>query len=269
MKNGNPYLFWFGLTCAAVFALGSVAVADDYADGAGTAWMVTPGTGAISGRIDTDVDQDWFGFHVLPWTAYSLTVSTGSLWESAIALVAPDGVSGVMTTSSVGKAVSQCIWTNLGPAGTWYMKVGGFAEFTTGSYSVVIAPTNLPDTDLDGLPDAWEMRYFGNLGFGPGDDPDRDGISNLQEFYLGTSPADPRSGLFLTGIWGQGTNRAEVTWQAVLYGAYRLMASDSLVPPAWTNVATVIETDAGGTEKYLDTLPAGSTNRYYRVKFEY
>jgi len=44
------------------------------------------------------------------------------------------------------------------------------------------------DTDRDGLADAWEQRYLGNLDSGPDDDPDRDGRKNLDEQRLGTHP---------------------------------------------------------------------------------
>ena len=42
--------------------------------------------------------------------------------------------------------------------------------------------------DCDGLPNDWEMQYFGHLNWGSGDDPDGDGLTNLQEYILGTDP---------------------------------------------------------------------------------
>lgn len=47
------------------------------------------------------------------------------------------------------------------------------------------------DSDADGLPDAWELRYFGNrLSATPQGDPDSDGHSNYEEFVSGTNPND-------------------------------------------------------------------------------
>ena len=54
------------------------------------------------------------------------------------------------------------------------------------------------DGDGDGLPDAWELTYFGTLGDGPGGDPDGDGVTNLQEYLAGTDPNDPTSKLAIT-----------------------------------------------------------------------
>ncbi|MBI4848584.1 MAG: DUF1566 domain-containing protein [Nitrospirae bacterium] len=45
------------------------------------------------------------------------------------------------------------------------------------------------DLDIDGLPDAWELKYFGNLAQGPYDDYDHDNLNNLDEYQQGTDPA--------------------------------------------------------------------------------
>jgi hypothetical protein len=47
------------------------------------------------------------------------------------------------------------------------------------------------DTDGNGLADAWEFKYFGHIGVDPNADPDSDGLTNLQEYHLGTSPLFP------------------------------------------------------------------------------
>ncbi len=44
------------------------------------------------------------------------------------------------------------------------------------------------DTDGNGLPDLWQLHYFGHLGVDPNADPDGDGLSNLQEYLNHTDP---------------------------------------------------------------------------------
>jgi hypothetical protein len=44
------------------------------------------------------------------------------------------------------------------------------------------------DSDNDGLLDVWEWNEFGNLDQGANDDPDHDGLANLQEYQAGTDP---------------------------------------------------------------------------------
>ncbi len=47
------------------------------------------------------------------------------------------------------------------------------------------------DNDNDGLPDAWETQYFGNTGAQiSSGDPDRDGVTNIEEYNEGTNPND-------------------------------------------------------------------------------
>jgi len=58
----------------------------------------------------------------------------------------------------------------------------------TATAIVTVTVTAVPDADGDGLPDAWELAEFGDLAAGPGDDPDGDGLSNLEEYAGGTPP---------------------------------------------------------------------------------
>jgi hypothetical protein len=48
------------------------------------------------------------------------------------------------------------------------------------------------DTDRDGLPDDWEMQFFGSLAPGPGGDPDGDGRTNFDEYVFGSDPNSAR-----------------------------------------------------------------------------
>lgn len=63
-------------------------------------------------------------------------------------------------------------------------------EDDVGGYPVVAAGTPYPDTDHDGMANAWETRY----GLNPaspadlGGDPDGDGYTNVEEFLNGTVP---------------------------------------------------------------------------------
>ena len=80
-------------------------------------------------------------------------------------------------------------WSGAGCSGT------GPCTFTMNVDTLLTASFVLKgsiiDTDSDGLDDAWEMANFGNLSQGPSDDPDGDGLTNLEEYQRGTNPINP------------------------------------------------------------------------------
>lgn len=51
----------------------------------------------------------------------------------------------------------------------------------------------LPDYDGDGIADAWEIQWFGDMTHDASTDPDQDGLNDLQEYLHGTSPVDENS----------------------------------------------------------------------------
>lgn len=84
---------------------------------------------------------------------------------------------------------------------TFFIENVALSDF--GSYTVVVSNahgsvTSNPamlrmDANTNGIPDDWEMSYFGNLDQASGLDFDNDGISNREEYEQGTNPADPAS----------------------------------------------------------------------------
>ena len=74
------------------------------------------------------------------------------------------------------------------------------------------------DTDGDGLPDGWEQAYLFGLQSGAEDDPDGDGVSNREEYRLGTNPsrADARHPADLNQDWV-----ISVPELAAYYGAWK------------------------------------------------
>src|SRR6185436_19448086 len=45
------------------------------------------------------------------------------------------------------------------------------------------------DANANGIADSWELSYFAQLGVNLNSDPDQDGMSNLEEYQLGTNPS--------------------------------------------------------------------------------
>ncbi len=63
----------------------------------------------------------------------------------------------------------------------------------TGSATATVTIYGPGDTDTDGLADNWEFASFGSLNETATGDFETDGLSNLDEFNLGTDPIDPDS----------------------------------------------------------------------------
>ena len=93
-----------------------------------------------------------------------------------------------------------------------------FAAANEGSYTVVATnslgsatsavATPYIDANGNGLPDSWEMQYFGNLNQAAGGDYDGDGITNIQEFFDGTNPTvrQPYTWIASSGNFNTPTN---------------------------------------------------------------
>lgn len=82
------------------------------------------------------------------------------------------------------------------------------------------------DTDGDGLPDAYEYIYFGNLDMNGGGDADGDGEDNLSEFRAGTVPTDPNSVYRSARSLNIATRLRVLTGDDVLIAGFAVSGSD-------------------------------------------
>ena len=91
-----------------------------------------------------------------------------------------------------GATNDTLVLSNLPLVGT---NLGNFSVVVRNSSgSVVSAAVPLwTDANANGIPDWWELLYFGNLSQTADGDYDGDGVNNLDEFLEGTNPADPTS----------------------------------------------------------------------------
>ena len=119
------------------------------------------------------------------------------------------------------------------------------------------------DSDGDGLPDAWELTHFGTLSFGPNDDTDGDGATNLQEYLAGTDPNDPASVLAITSYTtAPGGTATTLTWRSVMTRNY--VIEQSLDLKSWFDSGLGLIAPAGPATTEAFPHPY-SPSRFFRV----
>ena len=122
------------------------------------------------------------------------------------------------------------------------------------------------DDSADGLPNSWSTTHFGTDVPSAGtltranDDKDADGLTNLAEFILGTTPVSMDSRLKVTSI-----TSGALSWPASPYALYTIESSTDL--SSWSRfgnpvVPTTTTGSASGT--FATTSPV---KRFYRVRF--
>jgi hypothetical protein len=97
-----------------------------------------------------------------------------------------------------------------------------------------------PDSDSDFLPDSWEALYPGLTG-GANGDPDGDGVTNYQEWMLGSDPLNRSSSLLISAM---GTTN--LTWGAKPYELYEVQVMTNLVT-GFTTCRPVVPTSTTGS----------------------
>lgn len=112
------------------------------------------------------------------------------------------------------------------------------------------------DSDGDGLPDSWEQglidsdesgKLAGLADVKPGDDLDGDGLSNLQEYQIGTYALDRLDGLAME-IDGIENGKARLRFAVVAGRTYRIKSSPTL--GEWSDESFAISATAA-VQPYL------------------
>lgn len=146
-------------------------------------------------------------FDVAVWNG----AGTAPLVNAPVAFTVTQG-GGLLATTTAGNPTLFSTGTvrtdGLGTAQVFYKQPAGSAvqsqiTAAAGSAPVVTFLTQSTgqastDTDGDGLPDTWEMQYFGGLSQGANGDPDGDGLTNAQELAAQSNPLDFYNGRAFT-----------------------------------------------------------------------
>jgi subtilisin family serine protease len=126
----------------------------------------------------------------------------------------------------------------------------------------------MADTDNNGLPDWWELQYFGQrTGINPNGDLDGDGAGNHAEFLAGTVPTNALSVLRLSLQVLDGGNQLTLEWPSAAGRYYRLLGSTNLDH----GFDTVVQSNLSATPPLnLVTAapPVHAESGFYRLQLE-
>lgn len=177
----------------------------------------------------------------------------------------------IVAINAGGTVTAATVYTNAIGA------ISGYYLGASNTVSLVVIDTNPDDYGIyagDGVPDSWQVQYFGlNNSSGVAiADPDGDGQNNLQEFLAGTDPTNDASLFRVIGIVRQSQDM-RITWAAVGGKRYILQATSGLSGSFSTNDFVDLNPAASvpgtGATTFAVLHLGGATNRpafYYRIR---
>ena len=145
-----------------------------------------------------------------------------------------------------------------------FLPDGGTNLSSFGSPSPALSNQSFQDTDQDGMEDEWERVN----GLDPNNaadatmDPDSDGLTNREEFLLGTNPRSESSGLTIDGfehIPGQ----IMITFTAIAGRGYALQERNDLQLTDWRDVWILDQTPQTGI--VTAKIESASSQAFYRL----
>ena len=129
-------------------------------------------------------------------------------------------------------------------------------------------PDNFGAYAGDGLPDFWQIQYFGlnNSNAAPNADPDHDGRNNRMEFLEGTDPTDPASAFFLriAAVLGQPAKKNLIFGPRVAGRDYTLQFKTPLPGAPFAALLDGAVSD-NGSQRTVTDLHATGPSKFYRV----
>ena len=198
LRPGNLYYLGFRAVSDSTFSVscntngGSIDYTNSVAFYSGALSTSVPANGTLKLRIDVPADARRLVVNFTNVTPFNIYLDQGSV-------PARDGSDPWTVSGTANPVLNQALYNGNGwpwlPNYMYFL----FVTNTTGAAQNFAFGVNglncaTDDYDQDGLPDCWELTYWSSIySYGPNDDPDGDGVRNLDEYLEGTDPTNPLS----------------------------------------------------------------------------
>jgi hypothetical protein len=259
---------------------------DDYGDNNANASILSANAGgAVSqtGIIETTGDPDVFLFTTgsgdisLSATAYQAPSSTRGanldilleLYDSTGTLVASNNPLVGVDASITTRVSAGDYYLHVKPTGVGNPMSSSPTGFTVygslGQYELSGIVSG--DLDGDGMPNQWEMLYFGSFTNALAtEDFDGDGLNNYSEYVAGTEPDSTSSVFEVTAFSVPVSNGAPfvVHWNTVEGRLYRVNYSDNLQFSDFSTLSGAANLPYT-QHSYTDTVERATQQNFYRV----
>lgn len=227
---------------------------------------------------------DATGVQLVPATgglAADYAVSEGGTLQFAAVQELDDATFLPLAAASVTWSVASGPLTSVSPtglaaAGLVYQDTaaavsGSFGGFTATLPITVqnVNPDDFGSYAADGLPDGWQVQYFGvgNPQAAPGADASGTGQTNLFKYTAGLDPTDPASRftLEIEPVIGQAEEKEIVFTPVFLDRTYVVEYSTDLVGGVWLPLAGGQASTLGAVRTVTDPAAPGPA-KFYRVR---
>ncbi len=170
----------------------------------------------------------------------------------------------IASTSSSGLATAATVYANTAAS------VSGSYHGITSSLVLTVNESiadNFGSYASDGLPDDWQVQYFGigSANAAPTLDPDGDGYTNAFEYDANLSPisAAERFVMQLQAVTNQPTQRKIIFTPRYATSTYAVQSSTDFA--TWATLGSSTTADSGTTRTITDTAATG-VKKFYRVR---
>lgn len=130
---------------------------------------------------------------------------------------------------------------------------------------IILKSTSSSDSDIDGIPDPWELSYTPDLTtFDASSDTDNDGMTDLAEYFADTDPLDPSQNLQVLEVALDAiAAEIELSWTSRTTCRYRVESAPTPAGP-WLEESGLLDPDPGPATTRRISVD-GAAPRFFRV----